>query len=158
MKYLLILFLFPTSVLVLGQSNVDFGELIKRWTQGKIDLYGKVIQADINRGGWYQLNINPDTTVVFKDPFTCGFGHERLGKWKFNNLDTTVTFTFSKSVGYINSPGTADINDRETYKIKKLTAGELILTGVVKGKERTMPFVRTKNQKITDTRFPPEGR
>ena len=144
MKYLLALILFITTSLAFGQKSVDFGQLINSWTQGKIDQNGKVIQADINRGGWYQLNINPDTTVIFGDPFTCGFGHERHGKWTLKDVDTTVTFSFSKRVGYMNSPGTANINEIEIYKIKTLTADEIVLTRTVDGKERTMPFVRTK--------------
>ncbi len=145
MKYLLTLFLFITTILAFGQSSVDFGQLINSWTQGKIDKNGKVIQADINRGGWYQLNINSDTTVIFGAPFTCGFGHERHGKWTLNKMDTTATFTFSKSVGYMNSQGTTNINEMEIYKIQKLTADELILTQTVDRKERIMPFVKTKN-------------
>jgi hypothetical protein len=144
MKYFLTLFLFTTTVLASGQKSVDFSQLIKSWTQGKIDPNGKVIQADITRGGWYQLNINTDKTVIFGDPFTCGFGHERHGKWTLNMVDTTVTFSFSKRVGYMNSPGTAYIHETEIYKIEKLTAEELILTLTVDGQERTMPYVRTK--------------
>ncbi|MCX6303893.1 MAG: hypothetical protein NT040_02905 [Bacteroidetes bacterium] len=144
MKYILTLFLFITTTLAFGQNSVDFGQLIKSWTQGKIDQNGKVIQADINRGGWYQLNINPDSTVIFGDPFTCGFGHERYGIWTLNRVDTTVTFSFSKRVGYMNSPGTVDIKEIEVYKIKKLNTGELILTRTVDGEEMTMPFVVTK--------------
>ena len=145
MKYILTLLLFTTTVPAFGQNGVDFGQLVKSWTQGKIDQIGKVIQADINRGGWYQLNINPDTTVILGDPFTCGFGHERHGIWTLNRVDTTVTFLFSKRVGYMNSPGTIDIKETEVYNIKKLNAGELLLTRTVDGKEMTMPYLRNPN-------------
>jgi hypothetical protein len=144
MKYILALLLLTPTVLAFGQNSVDFDQLIKSWTEGKIDQNGKVIQADINKGGWYQLNINSDKTVIFGDPFTCGFGHERYGKWTLNNVDTIVTFIFSKSVGYMNSPGTENINEIEIYKISKLTEDELVLQRTVDGKQRTMPFVKTK--------------
>jgi len=143
MKYLLAVLLISTTVLAFGQGSVDFGQIIRSWTQGKIGQNGIVVQADINKGGWYQLNISPDTTVIFRDPDWCGFGYERHGKWSLNQADSTVRFSFSKKVGYLASPGTTDINETESYKIKKLAADELILERKVDGKERKMAFIRT---------------
>lgn len=142
MKYILTLFLFSKAVFAFGQSSIDLEQLINNWTQGKIDQNGTVVKADINRGGWYQLNINSDTTVIFEDPFTCGFGHKRDGKWQLNKLDKTATFTFFKSIGYMNSPGTVNINEMEIYKIKKLTSDELILSRRVGESESIMPFIK----------------
>ena len=113
MNYLLTLFIFLPTVLSFGQSSIELGLLIKSWTQGKIDQNGNVIQADINRGGWYQLNIRPDKTVIFGGTFTCGFGLERHGKWRINNEDTTMTFSFYICVGYINTLVTAKIHEIE---------------------------------------------
>jgi len=145
MKYFLSLFLFSTMVFTFGQSIVDFEQIINSWTQGKIDHHGKVIQADINRGGWYQLEINKDSTVAFSAPDDCGFGEgKREGSWKLNQNDTSVTFSFSKHIGYMAYPGTIYINETETYKIKKLNAAELILLQTLNKKERIMPFVVTK--------------
>ncbi len=144
MKYLIVLFLLTTTVQASGQSSIDFGQFINSWTQGKIDQNGNVIKAGKSRGGSYQLNINSDSRVIFRDPFTCGFGQERNGKWTLNKMDTTVTFIFSKSVGYINSPMTSNINETEIYKIKKLTSDELILKKLSDGIERIVPFIKTK--------------
>lgn len=147
---LLTIFLTTITILATGQSNIDFGQLTNSWTQGRIDADGKVIKAEVNRGGWYHLNINTDTTVVFSDPFTCGFGHKREGKWTMSKSDTTVIFYFDKRVGYMNSPGTADIKETEIYKIEKLTVDELILKKMGQektGDATTLPFLRTDRTK-----------
>lgn len=144
MKYLLTLFLITATLLAFGQGSIDFQNFINSWTQGKIEPNGKVIQADVNRGGWYELIINSDATVILRDPLACGFGHERQGKWIFNKIDTAIVFTFSKRIGYMNSPGTDNINEMEIYKIEKLTMDELILTGMIAGEEKTMYFIKTK--------------
>ncbi len=124
---------------------VNYELLINSWTQGQIDQNDKVIRVEINRGGLYQLNIKLDTTAIFSAPFSCGFGHERQGKWIVNKMDKTIIFTFTKKVGYLNSPGTTNINEIEIYKIRKLTIDELILTQFVDGKERTMQFIKAEN-------------
>ena len=141
------LFLVITTALTFGQKNVDFRLLYNSWTEGKIDQNGKVIQADIKRSGWRFLDINSDTTVVFKGSFDCGFGHERHGMWTLNTVDTTVTFSFTKKVSYENTPKTAYINEKETYKIEKVTADELILTRIIDGKEWKTPFIKTEKQR-----------
>jgi hypothetical protein len=125
------------------KNNINVGQLINSWTQGKIDQNGKVVQADIKRGGWYKLSINSDTTVIFNGSLNCGFGSESQGKWALNGIDSTVAFAFSKIKGYGNKPGTTDTNFTEIYKINKLTADELILTRTVDGKAITMPFIKT---------------
>jgi hypothetical protein len=147
MKYLMTIFLFITTVLVFGQKSVDFRQLIKSWTEGKIDQSGKVIKADIKRGGLRFLDINSDTTVVFKGSIDCGFGHERHGIWKLNGVDTTVTFTFTKKVGYEKPTKTTEIDETEIYRIEKVTADELILTRIIDGKELKMPFIKTEKQR-----------
>jgi hypothetical protein len=147
MKYLMTLFLVITTVLTFGQKSVDFRLLYNSWTEGKIDQKGKVIQADINRGGWKSLHINPDTTVIFAGSLDCGFGHERHGMWTLNTVDTTVTFSFTKKVNYEKTPKTIYINETETYKIEKVTADELILTRIIDGKEWKIPFIKTKKQR-----------
>ena len=145
MKYLLTLFLITTTVLAFGQSSIDYGQLIKSWTQGKINQNGKVIQADIQRGGWYQLKINKDSTVAFSASDNCGFGEgKREGTWKLNQNDTSITFLFSKHIGYMAYPGTTYIKESEIYKIKKLNAEELILVRTLNKNERIMPFIKTK--------------
>jgi hypothetical protein len=146
MRQLLTILLFTNTIIVLGQTNINGEQIANRWTQGKIDQNGKVVRAEVNRGGWYLLNINRDTTVVFSDPFTCGFGHERQGKWKLSQKDTTITFLFSKRTGYMNSPGTIDIDETEIYKIIKLSEDELILKLMLEGKYSTLSFIKTKNE------------
>src|SRR6185369_2452695 len=133
----LIFFLTITTILSYGQSKIEFGQLTNSWTQGQIDPEGKIIKAKVNRGGWYHLNINTDATVVFSDPFTCGFGYRRDGKWTLNQLDSTVTFYFDRRAGYMNSPGTSNINEIEIYKIEKLTADELLLKKIGQDKIQT---------------------
>ena len=130
------------TVFAQGQSTIDFGLLPNDWTQGRIDATGNVVKAEVNRGGWYQLAINTDSTLVFSDPFTCGFGHKRQGNWAINKADTTVTFHFYKRAGYMNTPGTTDINETETYKITKLNAEELILSKLGEDK-KYMAFLPT---------------
>ena len=147
MKFLITLFLIITTVLAFGQNSIDFRLLFECWTEGEINQNGNVIQADINRGGWKSLHINPDTTVIFDGSFDCGFGHKRYGIWTLNTVDTTVTFSFTKKVGYENSPRTAYINETETYKIEKLTTDELILTQILDGKELKMPFIKTEKRR-----------
>lgn len=128
MKYLMTIFFFITTLFVFGQNDFDFGQLTNKWTEGKIDQNGKVVMAEINRGGHAQLVINADSTVIEGGRPNCGFGHQREGKWLLNKTDTTTTFTFSKRVGYMNSKETANISEIEIYKIVKLTSQELILT------------------------------
>lgn len=143
MKHFFTFLLVVTSVSAFGQSTIDFNQLEGSWTEGKIDTDGNVSRADINRGGWYSLNIHTDTTVVFCNPLECGFGHRRTGKWEINETDTTVTFYFTKKVGYMNAPGTEDIEDIETFKIERLTSDALVLKK--NGQEKLMPFIRTEN-------------
>ncbi len=73
---ILIVSLFITVICVKGQVN-DFGQIVNKWTEGKIDENGNVVKADFRRGGWYQLNVNPDSTLTFGDPFTCAFGKKK---------------------------------------------------------------------------------
>jgi hypothetical protein len=146
MKYLLTLYLVTTTVFANGQGSIDYGQLVNSWTQGKIDQHGQVTQADMQRGGWYQLKINHDSTVAFSAPDNCGFGEgKREGRWKLNIYDTTITFLFSTHIGYMAYPGTSFINEIETYKIRKLNAGVLIILLTSDKNGRLMPFTRTKN-------------
>ena len=144
MKYLSVLFFFAKAVFAFGQSSIDYQLITNSWTEGKINSEGVVIQADINRGGWYRLNINSGGTVIFGDPFSCGFGSERQGKWTLKETDSTLSFTFSKRVGYMNSPGATEIKETEIYKIIKLTTDELILMQLVNGNKQMLPFIKTK--------------
>lgn len=130
----------------------DYGQCCKSqkylknsWTQGKIDANGKVVKADPSRGGWYSMTLNSDNTVLFSDPVNCGFGHEKSGKWYYNKKDKTVTFNFTKQVGYMNKPGTTDINETVTYKIESISDNQLILKQV--DQEKTLQFILTKNSK-----------
>jgi len=144
MKYFLILIFLTKAINAFGQSNVDFEQIIKSWTQGKLDHDGNVIQADVNRGGWYQLNINSDSSAIFGDPFNCGFGHERYGIWDLNKMDSIITFLFTKRKGYMNAPSSADINESEIYKIKKLTTDVLILEQTTGTNVKTLAFLKTQ--------------
>ena len=125
-----------------GQTTIDYRQLNKSWTQGQINEEGNVIRAEVNRGGWYQLDIQSDSTIIFSDPFSCGFGKSRTGKWTINKIDSTITFHFRKRIGSMNSPGTYKINEVEIYKIEKMTADELILKKV--GQEKTFPLLRSE--------------
>ncbi len=118
-----------------GQSNFKYKYLINNWTQGKTDKNDKVIKADVNRGGWYSLILNKDMTATFGDPVSCGFGHERQGTYSVNKKDKTLTFVFTKRVGYVSAPGTTEINETEVYKILKLKKEELIIEKVDQSKK-----------------------
>jgi hypothetical protein len=144
MQYRLFILLLTITADTFGQNLVDYGQLNNSWTQGKIDPNGIVIKADINRAGFYYLDIHLDTTVVFRDPYTCGEGFERHGKWTLSKADTTITFFFTKRFGYMEATREKDINETETYKIKKLTTDELILTHTVGLIGETWPFIKTK--------------
>jgi hypothetical protein len=145
MNNLLAIFFISITIFSSEQSKVNFKNLTNSWTQGKIESNGNVIKANASRGGWYNLKIKKDNSVIFSDPFNCGIGHEHQGNWTINKLDKTVTFIFTKQVGYVNSPGNSEINETEIYKIEKLTKTELILTKV--GQEKTLPFIRIENPK-----------
>ncbi|MBP9197598.1 MAG: hypothetical protein KBF35_08020 [Saprospiraceae bacterium] len=144
MKYQLLIFLLSISNIAFGQSTFDLEGIINDWTEGKIGSNDSVIKADVNRGGWYHLVINSDKKVEFIGPFECGFGSKRLGTWAVNKSDTTITFFFTKRLGYMNKPDIVDINDTETYKIKLLTTDKLILTQIVGQRKKTWPFLRTE--------------
>ena len=146
MKYSTTLLLFVIAVFSFGQSTINPKQLINKWIQGKIDSDGTVVQADINRGGWYYLDIHSDTSVVFGDPFTCGFGYERFGKWTFNKTDTTVTFFFRKKARYLHNPDTVNINEKKIYKIEKIISSELILKQTDNVNETIFPFIKAKEQ------------
>ena len=115
------------QISVFSQPIVSFEEIINKWTQGKFDSVGNVIQADINRAGPYLLEVKEDSTVIFSNPFGCGFGHSRSGSWKVNKADTTITMFFTIQNGYLRTPGTINISEIETYKVDRLTNHDLIL-------------------------------
>lgn len=143
MKYIITLFFFVTSCHLFGQQSVVYGDLIKVWTQAKIDINGKVVQTEINRSGWCHLIMNADTTVIFEGPPNCGFGYQRLGKWKLNTVDSMITFSFSKKIGYVNVSDFTFINESETYKINKLTQNELIISRIFDGKVSKIAFLKS---------------
>jgi hypothetical protein len=135
MRYSLLLIIVCVSLIVNGQSNFKYKYLINSWTQGKLDKSEKVIKADVNRGGWYSLILNKDLTTTFGDPVSCGFGSERQGNYSINKKEKTITFAFTKKVGYVSAPGTTDINETEVYKILRLKKEELILEKIDQSKK-----------------------
>jgi hypothetical protein len=140
-KFLLLIFLLINTLVVLGQSNFDFDQITNNWTEGKIDSNGKVVQADINRGGWSSLDIKADQTVIFSGPYLCGSGSARKGKWVLIMNDSTIKFIFNESVPYVSTHGTQEINETEIYKIEKVSKNELILNNL--GGNKATPFILT---------------
>jgi hypothetical protein len=135
---------YQLSTVPLEDQNQRFRTKAGRWSEGKIDQNNTIVPANIGRGGWYHLKLNEDSTVIFADPFTCGFGYERQGKWTLDAKNRSLTFKFSVKRGYLNSPGTANISETESYQIKKISSGELILVHFVDGQEKIMPFIKTE--------------
>jgi hypothetical protein len=145
MKYILTFFFIIKTVIVFGQTNIDYGTLQGSWTEARIMCDGKLVQLEFNKGGFYKLNIGIDTTVNFDEPFQCGLGYSRRGSWMLNKSDSLVTFLFTKRVGYLADPGTKIINATEIYKIKKLTSDELVLEN--KNDEKLWAFIRIRESK-----------
>jgi len=68
MRNVLTILLHVNSIIAIGQSNINFGQIVNIWTEGQIDKSGKVILADIKRGGAYHLKLNKDTTAIIWRP------------------------------------------------------------------------------------------
>jgi len=109
-----------------AQKNIDFFQLSNKWSEGKINAAGQVVQGSMPRGGWYSLQMGSDSSVTFFGASNCGLGHKRIGTWRLNKSDSTVCFLYKEQIAYsvqISEP----VSEVEVYKITKVTANELIL-------------------------------
>lgn len=116
---------------------------VNSWTQGKKDASGNIVKADASRAGWYMLKLNADSTLVFNDPFSCGFGFEKHGRWQQQN-DSIIRFLYNSKVGYMNNKGTIAINETEIYKIVLMEKEALILEQQAVETPRTLIFIANK--------------
>lgn len=130
MKTLLIVIvlLVNSSFTVEKTRQPDLSSIIGHWVQGKIIDDTSVIKAEPNRGGFYRLEINGDSTVIFRDAFNCGFGASTSGTWKVNSGDSTIIMNYTTRKGYYNNQNaTTEIFIEHIYKIILLKPDELIL-------------------------------
>jgi hypothetical protein len=140
MKFIIVL---SIALLNISSQEQDVQLLINSWTQGKKEASGKIVQADASRGGWYMLKLNADSTMIFNDPFSCGFGFEKQGTWHMQS-DSVIRFVFTKKVGYMNNKGVTEINETELYKIIRLEKNALILEQLAGEKPRILIFTAIK--------------
>ena len=126
--------------LVFGQTN-NYEYLANRWSEGGFDKDSTIVNGGIRRGGWDQLTLNSDSTVIYAGAFSCGFGATEKGTWQLDEHNNTITFLFNKIEGG-NSP---DLEKSEyktvaTYRIKKLTKTELVLLNLDRAPAEQIAF------------------
>jgi hypothetical protein len=145
MKYFLSFLPLFFTFCAFAQTNTNYSLLVNKWTEAKVDSVGQVVQADAGLGGWSSLTITSNKTVVYAGSFDCGFGQSREGKWKLNSKKNTLTFRFTKKIGFMNVPGTEKIYEKEVYRIEKLTGEALVLKDLSRNKIKA--FITSEQNK-----------
>ena len=129
-----------TTAFALGQS-ANFIFLINSWTQGKINSEENVVQADINRAGFYALILKDDIKVIFNGSFSCGIGSSCSGKWTISALDSIINFNYSRQYNYLKHID-SDNNQSEVYKIALLNEKSLLLTQMSDSSKNILVFLK----------------
>ena len=123
-----IILLSTTAVQLFGQSvqTASSFDLNHDWVEAEITETGEIQQIERRKGGLKSMQINGNE-ITFKGAMTCGFGSKRLGNVEYNQIDSSLVFSFVKEEGYMNNDTDTIINMVERYKIVKANGTELIL-------------------------------
>ncbi len=113
------------------QVSENWDNLVKHWTKGTLNnSMDGVLQPKMSRGGILKIHLKKDQTVVYSNPFSCGFGTYKEGVWELDRSAHVLRLTLTSHKGYFNNPTDSTINEMILFNVIKLTKMELILESI----------------------------